>query len=279
MSKKVLEESVNGEGDRYRLKNAAQAIAAATRESNKVLKDMLQQAVREGLLSVYRPGSSIDRLPLPVRLFWDEAYWNDLNRWLETCLPHLDFRFPNPTAKSKTKEHPLAFFRAMDKFHFTKITFKVSDSGKKLIVSGYETNKPAAYSDLGLTLGDNMTLNVLGETFWEIAGGKFDYKNKVSRRRLVELTKALKNAFYTKDKPFKNGMPRYSITNPSKISAEKKARDNTTEFDDGFHAPTFQHPESNEIRNEEITSAVKFLKKHGLDVEKSSSEYPYSDED
>jgi len=121
MSKKVLEESVNGEGDRYKLKNAAQAIVAATGESNKVLKDMLKQAVREGLLSVYRPGSSIDRLPLPVRLFWDEAYWNDLNRWLETCLPHLDFRFPNPTARSETKEHPLAVFRAMENLYAREI--------------------------------------------------------------------------------------------------------------------------------------------------------------
>ena len=166
----------------------------------------------------------------------------------------------------------------MDKFHFTKITLKLSDTRNSIIVSGYGVNQTVAFSDLGLTKGDNIAPNVLGSAFWEIARGDFDesdYKNKISNRRLTSLSKALRKAFDTKDKPFIKGVPRFTITNPSQALVEKEGRNRTVQYDDSTHAPDYQTPEK---VYEKLADAEAYLKKHDENYNKASSNY-YSPDD
>ena len=81
---------------RYTLEEAAQAIAEGTGESKELLEERIENAFAEHLIPVYAPGSKIDYQPTIIRDFYEVAYWNDLNQWLETYLPLLDFRFPKP---------------------------------------------------------------------------------------------------------------------------------------------------------------------------------------
>lgn len=156
----------------------------------------------------------------------------------------------------------------MDKFHFTKITLKLSDTRNSIIVSGYEVNITVAFSDLGLTNADNTTPNVLAVVFWKIARGEFhesDYKNKTSKRRLTSLSAAFKEAFGTKDKPFLKGVPRFNIKNPSKVLAEEKARGRSAQFNEGFHSPTH-----NQTPDEDTN---KWLEENDSGFKKPSSNY------
>jgi len=241
---------------RYKLGEAALMIAEASGESSEVLEKMLVESVIYHLLPVHNPESDIplqipelplvqgnvvwgDRKPPTVRPFIVEAYWNDLNKWMDenAKMSRIDFRFPKPTASSISNKNTLTVFRSMDNLKFTKIKFKVSDTERSINVSVGDTNKPIACSDLGLTLSDNMTPNVLGVTFWEIARGEFDYKDRISKRRLTSLSEALKKAFGIKDRPFIKGVPRFAVTNPSKESAKEKAKCKSNEYIDNRHSP------------------------------------------
>jgi hypothetical protein len=84
------------ETGRYFIEEAAQEIAKATGERESDLTKALVEAVEAGILVVYRYGSNIPFKPNPIRVFHDEAFWNDLNEWLEASLPRVDWRFPEP---------------------------------------------------------------------------------------------------------------------------------------------------------------------------------------
>ena len=70
----------------------------------------------------------------------------------------------------------------------------------------------------------------------EIARGEFNYKDKTNKRRLTELTKKLKEAFGTKDSPFKKGVPRFKISNPSEIRAGESAQRKTVQYHENKHS-------------------------------------------
>jgi galactitol-specific phosphotransferase system IIB component len=98
------------ETGRYKLEDAALAIAIATGESNKHIENKLVAAVSNRELLVYRPESDVDYEPNHISVFWEEVIWDELNIWIENSLPRIDWRFPkpvlNPDKAKKEKSAP-----------------------------------------------------------------------------------------------------------------------------------------------------------------------------
>jgi hypothetical protein len=90
---------------RYTIEEAVEAInSKLLGEVNiSVLKDDLKRYIQSGGIVMYEPGKTS---PMPlnhvVRAFYEEAYWSDLNNWLSSNFPKVDYRFIDPANKSKT---------------------------------------------------------------------------------------------------------------------------------------------------------------------------------
>lgn len=84
------------EQGRYTLEEAAAAIADGSGERRDLLLNSLKQAVANGSLGVYEPGNRQRYQSSVVREFYEEAYWDDLNQWLEVHQKRIDWRFPGP---------------------------------------------------------------------------------------------------------------------------------------------------------------------------------------
>lgn len=83
---------------RYTLNEAADAIAA-TGERFAAVLEKLQDAAQRHDLPTYAPGERARyeyTNGKQVRPFYEEAYWNDLNGWLERYESRITFRFPRP---------------------------------------------------------------------------------------------------------------------------------------------------------------------------------------
>lgn len=94
----------NAEG-RYTLEDAARLIADSTNERYEEILIKLERAAASGDFPMYEPGRNqkyeylrADGAKKPVRTIYEEAYWNDLNEWLEQEEPRLFmvFQFPSP---------------------------------------------------------------------------------------------------------------------------------------------------------------------------------------
>jgi len=115
---------------RYTLEEAANLLEQHAGERASTLLDKLGRAAFEGTLPVYQPGEnarheyvsrppgsrvSVAHHPAPllpggiftvvtdwqqcVRSFYEEAYWDDLNKWLDAKEPRISWRFPTPNPK------------------------------------------------------------------------------------------------------------------------------------------------------------------------------------
>ena len=90
---------------RSTLEEAAMAIAQATGERADELLKKLMRAAANDALPVYEPGKNARYLYGPnhasrVRDFYEEARWEDLNKWLALNEPLIEFRFPDPELNS-----------------------------------------------------------------------------------------------------------------------------------------------------------------------------------
>jgi hypothetical protein len=88
---------------RYTLMQAADFIESEGGEDYKAMLERLTVAARNDELPMYLPGRNqrLDYGPKPrakpcVRVFYEEAYWNDLNTWLGQYEPRITCRFPDP---------------------------------------------------------------------------------------------------------------------------------------------------------------------------------------
>jgi len=86
------------ESGRYTLEEAAIKISTETGQSESEILESLLEAVRQDDLVVYKPGSDVIYKPATVRGFYEEIYWDDLNNWMRTYLPRLNFSFPKPAS-------------------------------------------------------------------------------------------------------------------------------------------------------------------------------------
>jgi hypothetical protein len=73
---------------------AARVISEQTGEKEKDIQNLLIATVQEGRLPVYKPGSDVCYKPSTVRDFYEEAFWDDLNFWMDEFLPRIEWRFP-----------------------------------------------------------------------------------------------------------------------------------------------------------------------------------------
>lgn len=98
------------EAGRYTLDDAAKFIADNSKSACETILEKLKKSALGDELTVYAPGSeevykpksSIEwRNPLNVVNGWyEEAYWDDLNKWLKKNEPRLTFEFPDPNAQT-----------------------------------------------------------------------------------------------------------------------------------------------------------------------------------
>lgn len=86
---------------RYRLKEAANAITDDEDIAEQVQRKLMD-AAQSGDLPVYLPGQDIrhdyQARGAVVRWFYEEAYWDDLNKWLDAHEQRCAFRFPPPAS-------------------------------------------------------------------------------------------------------------------------------------------------------------------------------------
>ncbi len=98
---------------RYTLDDASKYISGETNEPWRDVLNGITRAVLDGSLPVYRLESQLRFYPRKIDRFYD-AYWYDLNHWLEIFLPLLDFRFPKPSSspykdfKNKSSGEPFS---------------------------------------------------------------------------------------------------------------------------------------------------------------------------
>lgn len=94
---------------RYTLDDAALLLGSQTKQNPRPLVELMLESAASGSLKIYPPGSCVHETNPPIRYFYHEAYWDDLNTWVTAELPRLSWRFPNPdkgqseSAKSKSK--------------------------------------------------------------------------------------------------------------------------------------------------------------------------------
>lgn len=98
------QEKQKRDAGRYTLEAAADAIAQNTGERKDDLQKKLEAAALSGQLPMYEPGKSArytygQSRESRVRAYYEEAYWRDLNHWLNQYEPRIYtqfFQFPEP---------------------------------------------------------------------------------------------------------------------------------------------------------------------------------------
>ena len=84
------------EQGRYTLEEAAKEMVVNVSADEKGILGNLIDAAIAGELPVYQPGKKQRYRPQVVLGFYEEAYWDDLNQWLEVHQKRIDWRFPEP---------------------------------------------------------------------------------------------------------------------------------------------------------------------------------------
>jgi hypothetical protein len=203
---------------------------------------------------------------------------------------HPEFIARNPSlSQNKTNrqrsdsEHEsggaLSEFRVMDNLKFIEITLKLGETRSSVIVSARGLTRTVAFSDLGLAKVDNISPNVLATAFWEIARGEFKYQDKTSKRRLADLSATLKSAFGIDDRPFRKGVPRFVVTNPSKVVTTKKAELKTVPFDEQNHSFESDAVEPEPSQPPPEKTGDRWLEENDDEYGKSSSNYLPTDDE
>ncbi len=139
---------------RYSLEEAAALLAQHTGEPLSTMQDMLERAAFERKFSVYKPGSIV-RYEYPhhpgsnvcgfvghgleakhaelsgiLDTRWsEEAYWDDLNAWLNTFEPRITWPFPDPGAPDAAVDAARgitkgAVINAFNEIHFDRDQWK-----------------------------------------------------------------------------------------------------------------------------------------------------------
>ena len=144
---------------RYTLREAAKEIARNTGERLKPLLTKLTQAAGNGNLPVYFPGGeqryeygTKTGQASQVRDCYEEAYWNDLNTWLDAKEPRIRCSFPAPaqTPDTDTKEPAADTPAAVRKTRTNKKTW----DDAKLKALWDESNMPGVtHTSLGMKHG------------------------------------------------------------------------------------------------------------------------------
>lgn len=91
---------------RYTLSDAANTLERHTGERADGMLTKLRKSVSDSVLPVYEPGKQARYQPSTIREFYEEAHWDDLNKWLADNEPRIAWRFPAPAAQSEAMSPP-----------------------------------------------------------------------------------------------------------------------------------------------------------------------------
>lgn len=81
---------------RYQLREVAMMLSIKAGVRPDEILQQLISAVVGNNLTVHEPGRTEKYTPGVVRSFYEEAYWDDLNKWLGEYQQRVEFRFPKP---------------------------------------------------------------------------------------------------------------------------------------------------------------------------------------
>ena len=86
----------------YTLEEAARALEKFAGERFDTVLESLSRAVAERILPVYERGRNARYFSPTVRDWYEQAHWDDLNRWLSECEPRIEWHFPSPSIRVDT---------------------------------------------------------------------------------------------------------------------------------------------------------------------------------
>ena len=93
------QEALKRDAGRYTLEEAAELISRKAGESKAAMLEKLVAAAKAQKFYLYQPGKLARyeyRPGVPVRTFYEQAFWDDLNVWLDQNEPRIAFRFRAP---------------------------------------------------------------------------------------------------------------------------------------------------------------------------------------
>ena len=89
--------------ERFNLEEAAYLISESAGEDPETVLKAIGESVENGKLRVFRPGGHLAYLPKNGRVYYEEVFWDDLNKWLERNTRDLTWRFPGPSTRPNRK--------------------------------------------------------------------------------------------------------------------------------------------------------------------------------
>lgn len=204
------EQQTRRDAGRYTLEEAAKFVAENSNASADSILEKLKKAAAIGTLTVYEQGSDevLKNMPRVWRAHGksikraigdEEAYWNDLNDWLEMNEPRLDRKeFPNPdtliaagngeAVRGVSKREIMAAFQGIkwDYDHWGKNLATPSDTLKVCRVAPGNKKTSALWNpaDIGLYLIDEgERLKKLDAVFSDLKDWADEWQEKTALER------------------------------------------------------------------------------------------------
>lgn len=128
---------------RYSLEEAAQYVADNSNANARSIYIKLEKFAETGKLTIHWPGSDEVYKPKPRNQLsmnhtglrgFEEAYWCDLNKWLEVNEPRLDCKFPDPNIQY-TKFYAEEAQRNGGRYELSAAAWMLDSSSKDAIIS------------------------------------------------------------------------------------------------------------------------------------------------
>lgn len=171
---------------RYTLEEAAMAVNKATgARADEMLVKFIRAALA-GVLRTYEPGKDSQYIygegfASCVRDFYEEAFWDDLNAWLEANENRITWRFPEPASQNKTGDSPQVGAGGAAK---TKWVKQARDKGEEwMLAQEKSTDKRPTVEQIAKHLeGELSTQGITG------ARGKFLDWETIKREALTGIT-------------------------------------------------------------------------------------------
>ncbi len=245
---------------RYSMDEAAIAVNKATGERADEMLHKFMKAAFSGLLRTYEPGKDSQYLygegfATFTRDRHEEAYWCDLNKWLDENEARITWRFPEPESRNATDGLPVgagdapvksqtADFLTLSKLLASEvsITFVAGESGGVILeVSAREVTRRIALAELNLFDRRKGEMNTQGGLLLGLAQGqRIVNANVKTAKQIGRLRVALKSSLGIKDDPIPNQsgagyLPRVKIfdkRNAANVRAKREAKMRTVSLDE-----------------------------------------------
>jgi|GEM_PF-5760252 len=199
-------------------------------------------------------------------------------------------RIGTPSCEPSAAEG-LGVFQALPQLNFSEILILVDPEQLTLCISARGIQKRVPFATLGLTQKNLVTLNAQGNTFMSLGNQSFRINDKGSKKAIARLSKCLRDAFGTKDKPFRNYIPEFGIRIPKDKESARRGRRKTISYDDQVasasasedvdmedefirnHDASYDDQVASASASEDVDMADEFLRNHDASYGKPGSNY------